>query len=247
MSLRTLGVGVVLLVLAAPVLADWNEGDPYKMHYPQLPDPLGLDVNFRMSWAVADDWLCTESGPVTDVHFWFSQFSGGQPEVPPVINGVHLSIHANLPADTTTPYSRPGALLWLRDLSPTQVQWRLDGTGQQGWYDSSLGGVYVPNDHTLYYQMNITDFTNPFYQYSGEIYWLDISIQSTRPVGWKTSRSPQFMDTAVWGSVNSPGWQPIYDPREPGANERLDMAFVITPEPAALVLLAVGMLLMRRR
>jgi hypothetical protein len=246
MSLRTLGVGVVLLVLAAPVLADWNEGDPYKMHYPQLPDPLGLDVNFRSPQVVADDWLCTETGPVSDVHFWFSQHSTAQPEPPPVIYNVHLSIHSNLPADATTPYSRPGDLLWERDFAPTQVKWRPYGTGDEGWFDPATG-QYIPNDHFVYYQMNITNFPDPFYQYQDHIYWLDISISSLLPLGWKTSRSPQFMDTAVWGMQGNPGWQPIYDPRNPTAGQKLDMAFVITPEPAALVLLALSAVLARRR
>lgn len=36
----------VLLMTAAGAIADWMIGDPYKMHFPQLPvlSPLGVDV-----------------------------------------------------------------------------------------------------------------------------------------------------------------------------------------------------------
>ena len=44
--------GVVILVIVislmavpAAVLADWDEGDCYKMHYPQLPDLTGNGMN----------------------------------------------------------------------------------------------------------------------------------------------------------------------------------------------------------
>ncbi len=244
MSWRALGIGAALLVAAAPALADWNPGDPYKMHWPQLPDPAGIDVSFRTPGGLADDWTCTRTGPVSDVHFWFSQQSMGQPVPDPVIYSVHLSVHANMPPNATTPYPHPGELLWEHDFSPTDFTWRPYGTGVQGWLDP-VTGEYTPGDHYLYYQMNITNIADPFEQSVAQTYWLDVSVSSDLPLGWKTSWSPHFKGTAVWGALG--GWQAIYDPRQPGANERLDLAFVITPEPAALVLLGVGMLLMRRR
>ena len=232
--------------LAQGALADWNEGDPYKMHYPQLPDPTGLDVNFRSPQVLADDWQCTETGPVSDIHFWFSQM--GQTVIPPpdpVIYNVHVSIHSDIPANPNNPYSRPGTLLWQRDFAPTQVTWRPYGTGQEGWFDPATG-YYNPVDHNQYYQMNIVGFTDPFVQQVGTIYWLDISISSLNPLGWKTSRSPQFMDTGVWGTLPNPAWQPVYDPRYPGIAQKLDYAFVITPEPAGALLMLVGLLARRR-
>ena len=42
--------------------------------FPQLPDPKGWDVAYSGCW-LADDWRCSETGPVSDVHFWVS-FSG---------------------------------------------------------------------------------------------------------------------------------------------------------------------------
>ena len=56
-------------MIAVPALADWDIGDGHKMHYPQLPDPNGWDVNLTGN-KVFDDWRCGGSGPVDDIHFW---------------------------------------------------------------------------------------------------------------------------------------------------------------------------------
>lgn len=236
---------VVLLVVGLPAAqADWDPGDGHKMHYPQMPDPFGLDVSFRSPEVLADDWQCSQTGPVEDVHFWFSALDDAQP----VIFNVHVSIHSNIPEDPGDPtsYSRPGDLLWERDFSPAEVTWRLAGTGEQGWYVPE-NQFYEAADHFSFYQMNIDKIPDPFTQQEGEIYWLDLSVSSETPLGWKTSMSPQFMDTAVWGLLPDPTWAPVYDPRLPTAPTRLDLAFVITPEPSSLILLGLAGLLTRRR
>lgn len=79
-------------------LADWNEGGPFKMHYPQLPNPVGWDVDV-CHYTLADDWMCTFPGNVQHVHFWISwtnDFIG-------VITNVHLSIHDNFPGPPSHP------------------------------------------------------------------------------------------------------------------------------------------------
>lgn len=228
--------------LVTPVLADWDEGDGHKMHYPQLPDPQGIDVSFRSPQTLADDWQCSGSGPVSDIHFWYSAMDDAVPNV----SSVHVSIYENIPADPTVPYSRPGAVLWEREFSRDEVTCRPAGTGEQGWYVPE-NGFYEPNDHSNFYQMNIMGFSDPFIQNEGEIYWLGLSVSAATPLGWKTSMSPQFMDTGVWGILPDPSWQPVYDPRF--SNQvPLDFAFVITPEPGSLSLAVLsGLLLLRRR
>ena len=42
------------------------------MHFPQLPDPNGWDVSLMQPRIIADDWLCTGTGPVSDIHGWIS-------------------------------------------------------------------------------------------------------------------------------------------------------------------------------
>ena len=69
---KILFVCVSVLLFGAPVaLGDWDPGDGHKMHYAQLPKPGGWDVAFNFS-RLADDWECSETGPVKDIHFWVS-------------------------------------------------------------------------------------------------------------------------------------------------------------------------------
>lgn len=233
---------VSLLLATAPALADWNPDDGHKMHFPQLPEVNGFDINFKTPLILADDWLCSETGPVQDIHFWFSAqgdwFDISQP-LPGQIFNIHVSIHANIPAGTPggPPYSTPGALLWERDFGPTdpEVIIRRWGTGIQSWYDEATGQVIV-NDHQIIYQCNIAKIPEPFYQKRGEIYWLDVSIDSEAPLGWKTADRSlypppyagiHFEDDAVWRS-GAAGWQELVYPEGPFAGESLDLAFVIT-------------------
>ena len=236
----TLLLGMTLVTM--PALADWNEGDPHKMHYPQLPDPEGIDVSFRSPEVLADDWMCSWTGPVNDIHFWFSSLNDNQFD----INTVSIGIYSDIPQDPTNPYSRPGALLWQRDFAGDEVTWRMAGQGDQGWYVPE-NGFYEPHNHQNYYQMNIQDIVDPFVQNYGEIYWLAVSVSADTALGWKTSISAQFNDTSVWGILPTPSWEPVYDPRAGFVVTPLDLAFVITPEPASLMLLGLGGLAVLRR
>jgi hypothetical protein len=255
---------VVALVafLTGAARADWDEGDDHKMHYPQLPDPTGWDVYADATQGppaglVADDWQCSQTGPVDDIHIWGSW----QEDVIDEITNVHVSIHADIPdpdGPTGPFYSMPGNLLWERDFSANDITVRPYGDGDQGFYIPAHGtqGVW-PSDHSLFHQINIENIRNPFQQVEGTIYWLDIQVTHLTPDswwGWKTSGSQHFMDDAVWwdSTVQDPtgaiigGWQEL---RDPLTEDSLDMAFVITPEPATLLVLALGLIpaLLRRR
>lgn len=225
-------------VFVAPVCADWFMGDPYKMHYPQLPDPNGWDVDATTQW-IADDWLCTESGPVSDIHLWYSWKNG----VPGTLAGVLLKIYSDMPADdpeNEVGYSYPDELLWERGFEAPLLT-IMAGTGLQGWYDPGEPLVIV-EDHELYYQVNIVQIQEPFYQEKGDIYWLAVHFIPEEPgvlAGWKTSKD-HWNDDAVYGISGNPPWAELIDPL---TLESLDMAFVIVPEPASLVLIVLGGLL----
>ena len=241
--LTTLTCAGAVIAFASAAQADWNIGDPYKMHYPQLPDLSGWDVNFMQPKVLADDWRCTETGPVSAVHLWFSS----RQDQPFQIASVHLSIHKDVPATPTGGFSHPGELLWQTDLAPNYFNWRIWGTGQQGWYDPNLGtaGVF-PNDHLITWQLNVPNIPDPFFQQVGNIYWLDVSLRAIGPtgaetqLGWKTSLE-HFNDDAVWSDFNAAGgvdsWNEL---RDPFTQQSLDLAFVVVPEPGAWMLGGLG-------
>ena len=247
---KTTTILAVLLTLVATASADWDPGDGHKMHFPQLPDPNGWDVNFTNAFPIpkvlADDWRCSQTGPVEDIHFWLSA-RGDQ--LPPdfFINNIHASIHED---DRTGAFSKPGGLLWEADFPTGSFAIRQYGTGDQGFYDPAEN-LIVPNDHHNIWQANITDIADPFVQEIGKIYWLDLSvtpliITGGSEFGWKTSMD-HFEDAAVWldSSGPIPQWRPLTDPF--GVSEQLDMPFVITPEPATMSLLCIGGLALLRR
>ncbi len=234
--MRSLAILCLGAFLVAPVLADWDPGDGHKMHYPQLPDPNGWDVNATFPKVLADDWMCSGTGWVEDIHFWGSwrHEDVGQ------LTSIHVSIHDN----AYNGYSHPGELLWERDFFPGEWAERWYGEGDQGWHDPNTGEFFW-GDHFNFFQYNIVEIREPFYQEEGTIYWLDISVtvaDEQTQWGWKTSLD-HWEDGAVWGDFPNPFWEPLQDPD--GRN--MDLAFVITPEPASLCLLGLGLVLLRRR
>lgn len=259
-----------LAFIANVTYADWFEGDGHKMHYPQMPDPNGWDIEMFSHAGPgvlgqnenADDWECSKSGPVKDIHFWTSwsddnQYQGSDPQtIPGVLDNVFVAIYDNLPTGSGgINYSRPGTLLWSRAFQASEKEFtvRAAGTGEQGFY-RPLGGPtdWTYPDHELYQQVNIQDIRDPFYQTAGEIYWLEVhadwesGIQN--PVGWKTS-ADHFLDTAVWYNPESSAWIPLTNPDDtsPDFGNPLSLAFVITPEPGTLILLLFGGLVLLQR
>ncbi|HUU93676.1 MAG TPA: PEP-CTERM sorting domain-containing protein [Phycisphaerae bacterium] len=263
----TLVVGLtVLMVAASGARADWrpNAADPmeatnHKMHFPQMPDLQGWDVNFMRPRVLADDWTCSESGLVTDLHFWLSA-RWDYENLPFQIDEIHVSFHKNITA-TENPegnWSMPGNLIRSYNLTPGMFQMRdWNETGLQGWLDPYQDPPVVePDNHFRIWQVNIPRLPDPFRQEEGEIYWVDLSVIASGAagvnppeLGWKTSRQ-HWEDAAVYGfldpAVGGMDWRPLQGP----TGEPLDLAFVITPEPATLALLglgAVGLAARRRR
>lgn len=238
-----LAVGALLL-LAAPALADWAEGDSYKMHFPQLPDPQGWDIDIVQPRVVADDWRCTQTGPVSDIHFWFSVEGDDIDAAFDAFQSLHVSIHKDIadPDGTGPELSMPGELLWQRDFTDFVVAgpW----LGDQGWADP-MRQIWRRPDHKMYFQVNVTDIDKPFIQEEGNVYWLDLSVQMPDDwqgpdIGWKTSME-HWNDDAVYSSPTAPTqWNELISPEGPS----LDMAFVITtiPEPSTLALFGIAAL-----
>jgi hypothetical protein len=212
-------------------VTDWNPGDDHKMHFPQLPDPFGWDVDATYVEGIfpynclADDWMCSESGPVTDIHFWGSWLND---QIGNIV-AFSVAIAADIPADPPSFHSRPGVTLWEQTFYPDD--WVVAGPweGPQGWYDPGEG-FFMPDNHFLYWQYNIENIDEPFIQEFGTIYWLSISAivhpDSPQPRwGWKSSID-HWNDDAVHGFWYELDWVELFEP--PAFETSLDLAFVIT-------------------
>jgi len=77
-----------------PQDCDWQPGDPYKHHYPQLPDETGWAVNATQPMILAEDFMCMETGWIKDFHFW----GAWKHEDEGTVIGFQLSLHADIPA-----------------------------------------------------------------------------------------------------------------------------------------------------
>jgi hypothetical protein len=247
---RFLSALTVVAFCAAPLVAqaDWDwEPDNPRDKWIQMPDPYGWDVKVTSPKILADDFLCTDPLPITDIHFWGSW----EGDVVGQITSIHLSIHDDLPgAYPSQPKDPP---IWEKDVDESEFtirQWWEEG--DQGWYDPNTG-YYHQYDHTKIYQVNILmDRSQWFWQEGTEtdpiVYWLDIQVTVADPIntdfGWKTSLE-HWRDDAVWKDEGSTVWQKLVDPI---TQETLDMAFVITtiPEPSVFVLAGVGLLALLR-
>ena len=251
-------MGRAASLFAAAAQADWNVGDPYKMHYPQLPDttPTGLDVlagqqtpNAGTAFKiVADDFLCTETGPITDIHIWGSWLSDHLPQNNPNDVLFKLSIDANVPAPPTGGYSQPGATLWSSTFSTGTFTSRVWSTGPEGFYDPNIQQV-IGTD-TTDYQYNFQNIPDPFVQQQGTIYWLDVQavpldterllrLEDNQPA----SHAPFHGRLDVRGHrrvqrpIGRPSAPNVYPSGHPYAGLSMDQAFVITstvPEPGTL-------------
>jgi len=218
-------VSAAMIFCALNVLADWDIGGPFKMHFPQLPDPIGWDVNVS-DYTLADDFLCTGDGPVKKVHFWISWTN----DVEGIITNVHLSFHQDIPAAVSpTGYSMPGPLLWEYDFGELDFQYRFWDIGDQGWYDP-VAGIWRKPDHQNIFQINVVlPVEHPFVQVFDTIYWLDIKLDVIGGLaGWKTTMD-NWNDDAVFELEVFPNWGELRDPIEPSTS--LDLAFVIDPIP----------------
>ncbi|MFW6155092.1 MAG: PEP-CTERM sorting domain-containing protein [Planctomycetota bacterium] len=270
---------MAVLGLVSPALADWDPGDPHKMHRAQLPDlEVGLDVldglmmpsgtTPRYAKFLADDFRCSQTGPITDLHIWGSWLGDNHPMIDiPKTFGV--AIFSNVPADQSpTSYSRPGERLWSARLQPTE---RLYADADEAFFDPNLNEIIGDDTRALQYNFDIPA-DEAFVQNEGRIYWLgatllgdfngDRLVDSTDEAiwpdlapfayGWKTSKD-HFQDDAVWTEIDpygphapaQPEWNRLIDPR---TGEGLDLSFVITPEPTTLSLMGLaGLMLIRRK
>ena len=163
---------LVVAMLPMVARADWEPGMDYKMHYPQLPDrETGLDVLAVVEKKLADDWRCTGTGYVTDIHIWGSWLNdfAGQP-------AFLLEIWEDVPAGTTAemPWSHPGQPVWGMDFDPGMYVAREVGTANECFFDPNQNEI-IGTDSVVWQYNFYIDAAEAFYQEEGKIYWLSVT------------------------------------------------------------------------
>jgi hypothetical protein len=186
---------------------------------------------------LADDFLCTNTGSITEIHVFGSWLFDEFPGMDPGNVVFQLSLHADIPVGPDG-WSIPGPMLWIRPFGPGEFTYRLHAGGlHEGWYDP-LTGTYLPLGDTQCWEYI-------FYLHEGEfiqqgtidqpiVYWLDVQAmpQQTASFGWKTTPLPnRWNDDAVWSHGMEPPVNPwiemIYPDLHPWHPQSLDLAFTI--------------------
>ncbi len=257
---KSILLSLCILFIGDIAIADWDPTDPAK--WVQLPDlnPTGINIYATKPQVLADDFLCTQTGPITDVHIWGCWFNGYLPQEPtggnPSASNVSftLSLHADIPANTQggPGYSMPGEPLWVKIFEPGQFSVNLYHNGPEGWYNPNTG-QYIRTNQVWQYNFLIDQRDAYWQEGSPEepiVYWLDVSatlIDQQAIFGWRTSVE-HWNDDAVWSDSHEGPWNELrYPIGHPYEGESIDLAFVITPEPTTIALLGFGLVFIRRR
>jgi hypothetical protein len=258
MQRKSSQVAFVLLVAALSSsvpqrsFADWdpnNPADQAAAKWIQLPNvtPTGMDVLDTLQpfapvppgpqWkSLADDFLCTQSGPITDAHIWGSWLNNVLPTNPngapdPGAIQFQISFWSDVPSSTANAFSHPGTLLWTSTFSPGQFQVNPNVLpSQEQFFDPNVGQI-IGQDNAIY-QYNFNNLMDAsgahFAQSQGNVYWFEVqanvlNIPGTVPAtfGWKTADPSilphtsvpaaqySFMDDAVFADTAGFGGAPL--------------------------------------
>ncbi len=203
-----------------------NTTNAYK--WLQVPDPStsGLDVKASSpSNMLADDFLCTATGPLTQIRLWASWLSDQLPPTPPCIC---LGLWTDIPRNGNN-YSRPGFQLCGYCFQPNEYFAfpYTNGVFEQ-FYDPTAPGNGIIGTDTVIWEYVFNLPTNMcWYQTNGNIYWLSVqaSCSATNPFffGWKTCPT-NWNDDAVVGMLPGFNWVDLH---RPGFTNSLDLSFEI--------------------
>ena len=223
-------VAVALLLALADARADWPNTNATKfVQFPNVTDT-GMDVYFgEYPLILADDFVCTNTGPITDLHLWISSLANA----PATGARIQLSIWEDVPASPGSP-SHPGKRLWFEVFDPGQYQVVLAATGlKEEFWKLEPPAQLLGTDTNLFLYNFFPKL--PYYQTGSltapVVYWLGASfVNNQPPQGWKTSTNHLAPDFAVLGHYNAANdvtdWMTLFDPRNPTLG--LDFAFALT-------------------
>jgi hypothetical protein len=205
------------------------------IQYLQLPDPQnGVDVlagtnGNTPGLVLADDFICTNAGPVTEIHLWCAWLN----DVVDTNTSIWLGIYDDMPATNNQP-GQPGNLLWSQWFNPGDYVPNPYLTSFEPFYNPS-NQVFLGSDTNLYYYCFSLFLTNGFLQLgtadAPQTNWLAVYAQPSGGLGaqfgWKTSAVQQH-EAATWtiwtGAPPAGGWQPLVNTN----SMPLDLSFNLT-------------------
>ena len=186
---------------------------------------------------VADDWMCTDMSPVSDVHWWGSYVGWEGTSAPAnAPQSFFVSIWTDVPANPPLePFSHPGTLKkqWQVSRGMTQETWAGTDWHPEHQWETCFGYTFTIPEADWFRQ-----------EAPNTIYWLSISAKyQTQPTqypwGWKT-REHFFQDDAVrifspTAPVSGSVWGNGQDIKDHAGNS-WDCAFRITTQREVQVL-----------
>ncbi len=200
-----------------PLPADANVSSKFYVKWSQRPVPIcpnSQPIEFN-AWnersdynnppMLADDWLCRDDRPVTDIHWWGSFIGWTQPYPPPVLpRAFRIGIWTDSPDDPYIPgdFSHPDRLVW--ENYCTSWVWNFAGYDhdpRKPQYRDNLETDFQFNQLLTQCEWFYQDGNEP----NGTVYWLSIAAvyepndyadPNFHPWGWKT-RPHFFQDDAV--------------------------------------------------
>lgn len=244
----------VCLMFATTARADWPNDHPTKYYQPPDPTPAGYNIADgaqpiaaapTQPLILADDFPCTQTGPITDMHIWASWLNdsaASSVNIAPV--PITLSIWSDVPISSGP--SHPGVMLWSQIFLPGGAipgHYKLVPKGfapSPFWDpDPSPAGFIAGNDSLLWQYNFYPDPANAFVQQGTSAaptnYWLSVSAgTNTIYFGWRAS-AVHYNDNAVFGHLDPSGtvplndWKPMFDPQLP--TKSIDLAFALTTTP----------------
>ncbi len=204
----------------------------------QIPDrsPQGLDVRATGPKILADDFLCTASGAITQMKIWGSWLNDQLPPVPPHFC---LGLWSDAPAGRSNVWSRPLELLCVNCFDPGEYTYLPYASGvYEYFFDPNIPAI-IGGDSIIWEYTFVVPLSQACIQTNGNIYWLSLTASGFDTnqylFGWKTCPT-NWNDDAVFGHVDFSGtplgdWQELLRPNS--YSNSLDLAFQLTTTTAA--------------
>ena len=190
-------------------------------------------------WWLADDWVCTNSGEISDIHLWGSWQNDNA-----ALNTITFELYVmnDVPIGPNNPFfSHPGTnILWHQTFPPgtyNESIWSASAT--EHFFDPGNGQTLGTDSVVWYYCFNPTNLVQYGSTNNPQMYWLvafaDLPVGQASVFGWKSTTNVQH-DISVhskWTSgvppTNSLAWVTNNQSfPTTGSNSPIDLSFKLT-------------------